>query len=81
VGSPPCGAEFLFRLRTHGLRRGLQSFAALRLGLASSPASFYLDLVHEFLEVLPLDQDDVVILKNLFEFRAGDEVVVALAPD
>ena len=37
-------------------------------------------LIQNFLQVLPSDQDDVVVLQGLLEFGAGYNVVVALAP-
>ena len=39
-----------------------------------------LKLIHELLEVLPLDEDDMIFLDGLLEFRAGDKIIVALAP-
>ena len=37
-------------------------------------------LLYEFLQILPVDEDDVVFFQRLFEFWAGDHVVIALAP-
>src|SRR5258708_16208480 len=37
-------------------------------------------LIHELLQVFPLDEDDVVLLQNFFELRAGHYFIVALTP-
>ncbi len=37
-------------------------------------------LIHELLQILPLDKDDVVLFQGLFECGAGYKIKVALTP-
>src|SRR5258708_33326773 len=46
----------------------------------SAGSSASLKLIHEFLQILPLDKDDVVLLQGFFELRAGHHFIVAMPP-